>query len=103
MKSDITKRHYIECACKSEDHLLVFDFYIPFEKDGCDEVDVTVSFVNPQCNSFKQRVKYAFRYIFKKDNYLNTSDCIILNQKNVAALKAAVNEIEQLTKDNKLW
>lgn len=100
MKSDfVDGRHYIECDCGSHDHLLVFEIDPDFfESWG----EVSVSFTSSYYEKFFDRLKAAIKYIFKRDRYLNISDSIIINHKNMSALKEAITEIEELAKTKNL-
>lgn len=100
MKSDIVEgRRYIECTCGSYDHLLVFeidpDFY---EEYG----EVSVYFTSGYHETFFGRLKAAIKYVFKKETYLNMSDSITINEKNIGQFKKAIKEIEELSKTKKL-
>lgn len=100
MKSDFTDgRHYIECGCGDTGHLLVFEVDPEFFKDyGY----VGAYFATPSVKGFFKRFKIAFKYLFKKEEYLVGSGDIIINDKNLKALKQAVKEIEKLAKTKKL-
>lgn len=100
MKSDIVEgRHYIECTCGTYNHLLVFEIDPDFYEEWG---EVSVSFTSGYHESFFGRMKTAIKYVFKKETYLNISDSIIINQKNINSLKEAVKEIEKLSKTKKL-
>lgn len=100
MKSDVVEgRQYIECTCGSTDHLLVFELDPHFfEKWG----EVSVSFTSGYHERFFARLKAAVKYLFKKEKYLHISDSLIINKKNLNALKTAIKEIEKLAKTKKL-
>lgn len=100
MKSDFTDgRYYIECGCGETGHLLVFEIDPEFLKDyGY----VGAYFATQRVKGFFERFKIAFRYLFKKKEYLVVSEDITINDKNLKALKQAVKEIEKLTKIKKL-
>ena len=95
MKSNIIEnRYYIECACKHPDHLLVFDVYQPFsDEDRYCMIDV--SFTSKYHDKLWPRIKTAIRYIFGSEKFLKTSDCILLNAKNIGSLETAIKNIKK--------
>jgi hypothetical protein len=95
LKSAVAKdRFYIECLCTDPEHLLVFDFW-DFGKEH-NFTEMSAQFTSPYCDSFWQRMKYFFKYLFNKERYLRTSDSIIFNRKNLEQLKEVVAEMERI-------
>jgi hypothetical protein len=81
------ERHLIECNCLSAAHLLIFDFY----EDDFGEIDVY--FTDDWRAPFWQRVKNAFRYVFKRDPYYN-SNTIGVGKDNVADLEGVIAKLQ---------
>lgn len=95
MKSDIAEnRYFIECACSTPEHLLVFDF-LNFQPES-EYTEMSAAFTNIYYPSWGMRVKQAFKYIFKKQKYLDSSDCIIFDRKNLESFKEVVNKMEEI-------
>lgn len=100
MKSDFVEgRHYIECSCGTYDHMLVFEIDPDFYEEWG---EVSVSFTSGFHETFFGRLKAAIKYIFKREKYLQVSDSIIINKKNLNALKTAIEEIEKVSKTKNL-
>ena len=102
MKSDIVpEREYIECGCGSPDHLLVFEFDSPCDLQfrNFKYREISVQFTSPYYDSFWRRVKSAFGYIFKKNKYLSTSDCLLFNKKNIETFRIVLSRLEEFAKE----
>lgn len=90
MKSDVfDKKLYIECACESPDHLLIFQLY----EWSNGEKNIWAFIANDYRPSFWKRIGLAFSYIFKKD-YSLTSDSVLITQKNIKQLEEFIEEVK---------
>lgn len=94
MKSDMNSslgidRFYLECDCESPDHVMVFEFY---EEDHVKEL--SVYFASDWRQSFFNRLKMCFNFMFKKQSFMWT-DAVMLNDSNIHQLKDIIKYIEK--------
>lgn len=89
MKSELSKdRRYIECSCYDPEHLFMI------ESDKSDKT-VFLFFTGNWHAPFWRRLKYGLGFIFrsKKFKYKEFGDTMIIDKKNRAQLKEALEEL----------
>jgi len=97
MKSKLfSSRRFLECECASPDHLLVVDL---LEKEAQDEdikwIELAeFGFISNYKASWRKRVYYAYRYIFKKYSFL-THDSVCFNETNIEQLEELISAIKK--------
>ncbi len=97
---DVHENHYFECACWSNEHMLVFTY------DYCGEDDfrqneIIVSTFLANDRNFFGRVRDAIKYVFGYKCKYGHFECTIINEFEVLRLKELCDKvINQSKKDN---
>lgn len=82
------ERHFIECDCINSEHLLIFDF--------CKEWnEIDVYFTDSWRDTFWNRVKNAFKYVFTKDRYY-LCNTVAITKDNIKDLEEVIKEMKKM-------
>jgi len=87
----VNNKFYIECACESSAHLLVFEY-----QEDTNSIDVFTTQNLLETNIFK-RIEFAIRYIFNPNKY-ELSTTIILNRENIKCLEEVTKYLKRKNK-----
>jgi hypothetical protein len=95
MKSDVNRgRFYIECSCRSTDHILVIESYdyIPDDTKPEEKVsaDVAFYFSGDYHAPWYSRIRIALAYVFRKRKFC-WGDTVIVNDTNIKQLEEVVD------------